>query len=263
LRPPRGAETPSEDLERTPLQRREIIASRPFAVRLRIGLHATAGWRVGPFAVLAETIARFSGTIPAARSYPNDSKEDRIRSGRKEEVIMKSIIITLIVAMLPASGTILAEEPERIGVYDSRAIAIAWAGTEIFKSELSDLRRRHAEAEESGDTELASKLESQGRKSQEQLHRQGFSTAPVDGILARFQEPIAAAMEEAGVDLIVSKWDEETLARYASAEQVDITMELVLAMEPDERQLGFVRRMGDKPPIPLEKLDKKLARGHE
>jgi len=176
---------------------------------------------------------------------------------------MKSIIVTLVIALLPVSGTVFAEEPERIGVYDSRAIAIAWAGTDIFKSELSDLRKRHAEAEEAGDTELASKLESQGRESQEQLHRQGFSTAPVDGILARFQEPIAAAMKKAGVDVIVSKWDEETLAGYRSAERVDVTMELVVAMDPDERQLGFVRKMGDKPPIPLEELEKTLAEGHE
>jgi hypothetical protein len=175
---------------------------------------------------------------------------------------MRSVVITFIIFLLPATAAVLAEEPERIGVYDSRAVAIAWAGTDLFKSELGDLRKRHAEAEEAGDTELASKLESKGREMQDQLHRQGFSTAPVDGILARFQEPIAAAMERAGVDRIVSKWDEEALAGYGSVERVDITMELVEAMEPDERQLQAARQIGDQPPIPLQKLDKQLAKGH-
>jgi hypothetical protein len=64
-------------------------------------------------------------------------------------------------------------------------------------------------------------------------------------------------------DVIVSKWDEETLSRYGSAEQVDVTMELVVAMNPDERQLGFVKQIGDKPPIPVAKLEKQVARGHE
>lgn len=175
---------------------------------------------------------------------------------------MKLIIAALILAVLPVSGAIFAQEPERIGVYDSRAIAIAWAGTEVFKSELGELRKRHAEADAAGDAELVSRLESQGRAMQEQLHRQGFSTAPVDDILARFREPIAAAMESAGVDRIVSKWDEEALAGYGPADHVDITMELVLAMEPDERQLKAVRQIGNTPPIPLAKLEKQLAKGH-
>lgn len=176
---------------------------------------------------------------------------------------MKSVIITLIITLIACSGTIFAEEPERIGVYDSRAIAIAWAGTEPFKAELGDLRKRHMEAIEAGDTELAEKLSSRGQAMQAEMHRQGFSTAPVDNILAHFKEPIAAAMEQAGVTVIVSKWDTEGLARYPNADQVDVTMELVMAMGTNEKQLGAVKQIGDTPPISLEELEKMLAEGHE
>ncbi|MBD3869409.1 MAG: hypothetical protein IFK94_14910 [Acidobacteria bacterium] len=176
---------------------------------------------------------------------------------------MKSVIFTILVACTLASVAICAEEPQRIGVYDSRAIAIAWAGTEPFITEMKDLRTRHQAATEAGDTELAEKLAAVAVARQEQMHYQGFSTAPVDDILARFDEPVAAALETAGVAIIISKWDEEGLDRYPDAERVDVTMDLVLAMNPNERQLGFVKQMGDKPPIPLDELKKQLAEGHE
>lgn len=176
---------------------------------------------------------------------------------------MKSVITTLVIVLVLGSGGIFAGEPEQIGVYDSRAIAIAWAGTEPFINGIKDLKARHQEAKEAGDTELAEKLEAEGIAMQEQMHFQGFSTAPVDNILARFQESMAAAMEEAGVTVIVSKWDEDGLALHTDAEQVDVTMKLVLAMGTNERQLDTVRNMGDKPPVPLEELKKMLAEGHE
>ena len=176
---------------------------------------------------------------------------------------MKYAVITLVITLLAISGIAFAEEPERVGVYDSRAIAIAWAGTEPFITELKDLKTRNNEATEAGDTELAEKLEAEGKAMQEKLHFQGFSTAPVDNILAQFQESITAAMEEAGVTVIVSKWDKEGLARYPDVEQVDVTMELVLAMGTNEKQLGFLQNIGDKPPVPMEELKKMLAEGHE
>ncbi len=176
---------------------------------------------------------------------------------------MKAVVITILVAITLGSGAALAQEPERVGLYDSRAIAIAWAGTEPFITELKELRARHEEATASGDAELAEKLSAEGMARQEQMHFQGFSTAPVDDILTRFSEPIAAAMAEAGVTVIVSKWDKDGLARYPDAETVDVTMALVLAMNPNGRQLGFVKQIGDKPPVPMEELKKQLAEGHE
>jgi hypothetical protein len=200
----------------------------------------------------AGTVIKTTGMIPANPSYPNDQKE----------ITMKTVIITILLALTLGSGVGLAEEPERIGVYDSRAIAIAWAGTEPFITEIKDLRARHQAAEEAGDAELAGKLAAEGQARQEQMHYQGFSTAPVDEILARFEEPVAVAMEAAGVTVILSRWDEEGLARHLGAERVDVTMELVLAMKPNERQLGFVKQIGDQQPIPLEELKKQLAEGH-
>jgi hypothetical protein len=176
---------------------------------------------------------------------------------------MKPVIITILLALTFFSAAVCGEEPDRVGVYDSRAIAIAWAGTEPFLAEIKDLQARHQAATEAGDAELAGKLATEGQARQEQMHYQGFSTAPVGNILARFEEPVAVAMETAGVMVILSKWDEEGLAGYPDAERVDVTMDLVLAMNPNERQLGFVKQMGDKPPVPLDELKKQLAEGHE
>jgi hypothetical protein len=152
-----------------------------------------------------------------------------------------------------------AETVTRIGVYDSRSIAIAYAGTEIFSNKLQDLRKRHDEAKAAGDEELTAELAGKGHAMQELMHRQGFSTAPVDDILEHIKDKIPGIMESHGVNTIVSKWDEEALACHESAEQVDLTMELVMALNPNEVQAKHAREIMKTTPVPLEELEKKVA----
>jgi hypothetical protein len=147
-----------------------------------------------------------------------------------------------------------AETVEKIGVYDSRSIAIAYAGTEFFNSWLEDLRKRHDEATAAGDEELAAKVAAEAPAMQEHMHRQGFSTAPVDDILEHIKDKIPGIMESHGVTALVSKWDEEGLAAHSSAEQVDLTMELVKALGTNEQQAKSAREIMKIDPVPLEEM---------
>ena len=54
---------------------------------------------------------------------------------------------------------------------------------------------------------------------------------------------------------IVSKWDKESLAKYKSAEQVDITMALVDAFHPTEGQLKTAIDIQKKTPISLKEAE--------
>ncbi len=157
-----------------------------------------------------------------------------------------------------------AEKPtaETVGVYDSRAVAIAFAGTDIFQKTLQELRKRYDKAKASGDQATVSALDAEGQAWQTRLHRQGFSTAPVDDILAHYTEKLARLKEERGLTALVSRWDRETLARHADAEQVDVTMKIVELLHPNERQLEAAQEALHHRPIPLAKLDKQIAR-HE
>ena len=46
---------------------------------------------------------------------------------------------------------------------------------------------------------------------------------------------------QANVNLFVAEWNTKTLAKYRSAEHVDVTMRLVEAFEPNEKRKNATR----------------------
>jgi hypothetical protein len=145
-------------------------------------------------------------------------------------------------------------EVNRVGVYDSRAIAVAYAGTDLFRDRLKELRARQEVAIAAGDEEAAAAIEAEGAALQQKMHRQGFSTAPVDDILEQIGDKLPAIMEKHALAAIVSKWDEEKLAEFPGAERIDITMLLVDALGPDERQRKFAVEIQNRKPVPLDEI---------
>lgn len=177
---------------------------------------------------------------------------------------MKTVGIMVAVGCLTLQATLaLAAEPaaesqaaKRIGVYDSRAIAVAFVGSDVWKAangkKLAAMKAEYTKAKAEGDRKRMTELEAQGQAQQALLHKQGFSTAPVDDILKHIQDKIPEIAKAAGAGPIVSKWDKETLAKYKSAEQVDVTMALVDAFQPAKRQRDFAIDIQKKTPIPLK-----------
>lgn len=177
-----------------------------------------------------------------------------------------SLILVSLIAVIPVSiaASGCASKPakradsttERIGVYDSRAVAVAWVGTEAFTQSLNALRKEAEQAKATGDRERAAALEKEGAAMQQHLHTQGFSTAPVDDILAHFQDQLAQIRLATGVAALVSKWDEAALAKHAGAEQLDVTEQLVDAMHPNDRQRKSALEIVKSKPIPLAQAEK-------
>jgi len=135
-----------------------------------------------------------------------------------------------------------ASSKVRIGVYDSRSIAVAFSGSDLFNEHISGLGEAEMKAE------------------QKLRHKQGFSTAPVDDILDLVKDQLPGVQEEADVQAIVSKWDKDGLAEYESAEQVDITMSLAALFNPNEKQLRSAEEIQKHKPISLDKLEKHLKK---
>jgi len=129
-----------------------------------------------------------------------------------------------------------AESATRIGIYDSRAIAVAFAGTEAFRAEMAELEAAYAKANAAGNEQRMAELEAEAEDRQHRLHRQGFGTAPVDNILACIADELPAIKADASVTALVSKWDAATLAKYPTAERIDVTMALVDALAPTDKQ---------------------------
>jgi hypothetical protein len=158
-------------------------------------------------------------------------------------------------AILAGAPTRKAETPRlRVGTFDSRAVTAAYAASEVFDRQIKQLQQEHQKAKAAGDEEKVKKLEAQGKAQQQQFHRQGFGTAPVDDILVHIKGELPAIAKRAGVDVIVSKW---AIAYSAADTQfADVTDLIVEPFKPNERTKQIMRELRDKPPAPPEEIEK-------
>lgn len=147
---------------------------------------------------------------------------------------------------------------KKIGTYDSRSIAIAFMGSKVydktFGKVMTTKMAERKQAVKDGDKKKIAQLDAWGKAQQQRLHQQGFGTAPVTDILAHIEKTLPALKKKAGVDLLVSKWDSKTLEKHKAAETVDVTLSLVDAFQPSEKQKKHALEIQKKDPVPLDKL---------
>jgi hypothetical protein len=138
----------------------------------------------------------------------------------------------------------------RIGTYDSRAIAVAYAASR-FNPVAAKMKEMQA-AKAAGDEAKIKELESWGQAHQRQLHRQGFGRVPVDDLLAHVKGRLPEVASRAGVQAITMQCDWTA----AGAEAVDLTDALVALFDPSPRTLNIVKDMKGKAPLPLEAIER-------
>jgi RNA polymerase sigma-70 factor (ECF subfamily) len=119
-----------------------------------------------------------------------------------------------------------------VGIYDSRAVAFAYWHEEV------DGRERFRSLDEVADGIL--------------LHQQVFSHHEPVEALRHIEARLPEVMRQAGVDLIVSKWDEEELTNYNPENPVDVTETLVMLYNPDPGVLEFMAFCEEHRPEPLD-----------
>lgn len=124
----------------------------------------------------------------------------------------------------------------RIGVYDSRSVAVAFAGSERHEQQIRPLSAEALKA------------------AQELRHLQAFGTEPVEDILELYPEDIEALKRERQLDALVSQWDKKGLAMYNGAARVDVTEALVEIPGPNDRQRQSALDVRKHPPVSHWKL---------
>jgi len=147
-----------------------------------------------------------------------------------------------------------AEMNERIGVYDSRSIVIAFRDSELCNKWLSGIEEEQERAKAMGDQNRVAELEAEAAERNGLMHKQAFSTAPVDNILEQIEDRLPAIKEKTGVGVLVSKWDKDALTKHASAESVDVTSDLVKLFNPSDEILKIALDIRDQEPVPIEKF---------
>ncbi|MEQ9461951.1 MAG: hypothetical protein RIG82_13465 [Phycisphaeraceae bacterium] len=156
-------------------------------------------------------------------------------------------IALVIITLITASPAAPPPDKIRIGVYDTRAIAIAYANSAEFQTVIREKKLEQQAAVQRNDTEEAQRLEAWGQTLQLKLHFQGFCRVPVSDILQPHKDQlnqIAAKLQLAAITSSCDLTVENTIT-------VDITTELVKIFDPSEKTLEMTQSISEHQPLPL------------
>lgn len=151
-------------------------------------------------------------------------------------------------ATASANAAVSGSAKIRVGVYDNRAILMAWFDSKY--NDLAELREELERAKQAGDDERVNELEAYGPVLQRRIHFQGFGRAPVTELLAHVEDRLPALAMDLGVDVIAFE------CNYAGddVEVVDITLALVGLYDPSPETIRTVKSILKKDPVALEEL---------
>ncbi|MGD9125805.1 MAG: hypothetical protein PVH19_00365 [Planctomycetia bacterium] len=181
---------------------------------------------------------------------------------RVKQAAVAGLIVAIIVGFMGSFGAkgLLAAEKEstakpqgpkiRVGVYENRAIACAYAPSKFNPS--AEKMKEYKKAEAAGDKKRCAELKAWGKEHQRQLHRQGFCAMPVDDLLAHVKDGLAKLAEKENLDLIVWRYDYKS----ENVEIIDITDQIVELYDPTEKTKRTIKELLKHPPFPLDVIEK-------
>ena len=142
----------------------------------------------------------------------------------------------------------------RVGTFDSRVVALAYYRSELGIRAARDLHAELKEATESRDKKRVKQLEAKGPALQNLMHQQVFGNLSIPNVLKLVSESLPGIAAEAGVSLLVSKW--EIQYGTSDVELIDLTPQLVELFDLDEATRSMIDEIlkGSTEPIPIEQL---------
>ena len=170
--------------------------------------------------------------------------------------ILRPVMILSLFVMLFMSPAAPGEAPTTrpskvaIGVYDSRAVAIAFVQSGGQEPLAKDLRKQLDQAKAAGDTKRVEQIKAQGANQQILRHLQGFSNAPVDDILLQVKDKLPGIAEQAGVDVILPKLD----YHKPDVVTIDVTDQIVTLFHPSEKTLKTIAELRKREPFPMVQI---------
>ena len=163
---------------------------------------------------------------------------------------MKKCVVILVISLLMFSMSLTSKENIRVGVYDSRAVAILYYQGSEFRTEIKSMHKQLKEAKEKKDSATIKMLEEKGSLMQKIAHDKGFGRGSVIEIIEKyenFKEMAKLLAEKENLSLILSKWELNYSADNVLT--VDITEQLLKALGASQKLLKMIDQMKDKPPI--------------
>ena len=148
------------------------------------------------------------------------------------------------------AAPVVAPKPLRIGVYDSRAVAVAYANSKEFQFAMKPAQDDFLKAKLAHNVDRMKELQDKMRLAQRRLDEEAFSTGSVNSIMATLKNSLPSVAKEANVDIIVSKW--ELNFRPANSEIEDVTDKLVALFHTSEQGWKWAKEIQQRPPVPIE-----------
>jgi hypothetical protein len=174
----------------------------------------------------------------------------------KTNIYTKRIIVSSAIALLVLLAATAPAQTQtnklRIGVYDSRVIAIAYGNSPEFQDTLKPVMAEYQKARDAGNEKRMKEIGAQMKLKQRRLHEEGFSPGSVIGIMATVKDSLPAVARDAGVDVIVSKW--EVNYQSPNVEIVDVTDQVAALFHTSERGKQWLKQIPAKPPVPIEQI---------
>jgi hypothetical protein len=155
-------------------------------------------------------------------------------------------------AVQAGSASRTAPSGVRVGTYDARAVAVAFAHSDIWDRMYKARKAEMDQAKAKGDSRRVQELKAWGKTQQQRLHRQGFAGAPVDDILAHVKDRLQEVADKTGVVVITREADYVAPA----VERVDVTDELVKLFDPKDKTLKIIQDLRKRPALSIEEVDK-------
>ena len=155
-------------------------------------------------------------------------------------IVSLSVIVLLIVGFSAGPKT-------RIGVFDSRAIAIAHANSSEGGALVAGLRADMEKAKAAKNDALVKEIGEKGKTNQILSHLRAFSIGSVAEILEKHKSEIAQIAKRAGVEAIVSKFEMPYLGN--GIETVDVTQEMVGMFKTTEQGKKWAAEVANHEPM--------------
>jgi len=171
----------------------------------------------------------------------------------KSALLIPAIVVACLAASLVSRAADTPNIPTvRIGVFDSRAVAMAYHRSAAQEAARADRHTAYEKAKKEGDRAAVKEWEREGPWTQVRMHLQVFSTATTHEILASVHDRLPAIAENARVTAIVSKWEIPYID--GTVELIDVTAEVADLFNPSAETRKFIEQMKGSEPVPFSKM---------
>ena len=149
---------------------------------------------------------------------------------------------------IPEKGT-NAQTIQRIGIFDSRAVAVAYYNSKYSQNQqiFVSLGSQMKEAKEKDDKEAIAKIERERSLRQVLMHEQGFGKGSINNITETVKDKMAQLAKNENLNAIVSKW--ELVFSSTEVELVEVTEKIVDFFEPSEKIRTMTKEIMKSEPI--------------